>query len=219
MAVMAVSGDLQARGVVVTDLLSHGPIDYLEALDLQRKTHQEVVAGSIPSTLILLEHQSIFTAGKRTEAHERPIAARVVDVDRGGKITWHGPGQLIGYPIVRLRDPFEVVGYVRVIESAIIRALAEFKIAAGLVDGRSGVWIEGERKIAAIGIRVAQGVAMHGFAVNVNCSLECYDEIIPCGIADASVTTISRELGSEITIDQFAPVMMREMLEALKEVV
>ena len=218
MAVMAVSGDLRARGVVVTNLLSDGPIDYLEALDLQRKTHQNVVAGSIPSTLIVLEHDSIFTAGKRTEAHERPITAPVIDVDRGGKITWHGPGQLVGYPIVRLRDPFEVVGYVRVIERAIIKALAEFQISAGLVAGRSGVWIEGERKIAAIGIRVAQGVAMHGFAVNVNCSLEPYEAIIPCGIADASVTSISMELGTDFTINQFAPVMIREMLETLEEV-
>lgn len=220
MALMAMEGDVQAEGVVVTDLLSKGPIDYLEALDLQQKTHRLVASGSIPSTLILLEHDPIFTAGKRTEAHERPnTTARVIDVDRGGKITWHGPGQLVGYPIVRLRDPFEVVGYVRVIERAIIKALAHFQIDSGLVSGRSGVWIDGERKIAAIGIRIAQGVAMHGFAVNVNCSLMAYDEIVPCGIRDATVTTLSNELGTEITIAQFAPVIREQMLEALKEVV
>ena len=220
MAVLAVDGKAPSHRVDVVDLLSRGPIDYLEALEIQRKSHQLVASGQSPSTLILLEHEPIFTAGKRTEIHERPVtSAPVVDVDRGGKITWHGPGQLVGYPIVRLRDPMEVVGYVRVIERAIIDALSHFHINAGLVPGRSGVWIQGQRKIAAIGIRVAQGVTMHGFAVNVDCSLAAYDEIIPCGIDDAAVTTMSKELSTSITVAQFAPVMEQTMIEALREVV
>lgn len=220
MAVLEVDGKAPSQRVDVVHLTGKGPIDYLEALEIQRKTHWLVSLGQSPSTLIMLEHQPVFTAGKRAESHERPVTnARVIDVDRGGKITWHGPGQLVGYPIVKLRDPLEVVGYVRVIERAIINALAHFHIEAGLVPGRSGVWIEGERKIAAIGIRVAQGVTMHGFAVNVDCSLAAYDEIIPCGIADAAVTTMSKELSTSITVAQFAPVMEQTMIEALREVV
>lgn len=188
--------------IEVINLLDSGPLDYAEALDLQRSIHQEVAIGDRGSTLLFLEHRSVYTAGKRTQPDERPINAPVVDVDRGGKITWHGPGQLIGYPIIKLRDPHELVGYVRQIEGAIISSLSQLKIVGGRVEGRSGVWIEGKRKIAAIGIRVAQGVTMHGFAVNVNCSLDPYQEIIPCGIADSEVTSISRELDRNVSITE-----------------
>ncbi len=210
------------RGDAVIDLinlLDLGPIDYSTALDLQRSIHDEVASGARNSTLLLLEHHSIFTAGKRTEAHERPVNSPVIDVDRGGKITWHGPGQLVGYPIVKLRDPHELVGYVREIESSIIHSLAQFGIQGERVAGRSGVWIEGNRKIAAIGIRVAQGVTMHGFAINVNCSLNAYDEIIPCGITDSAVTSVAEELKRPITIADVLGVFETNMRQTLKELI
>ncbi|NQX27686.1 lipoyl(octanoyl) transferase LipB [Microbacteriaceae bacterium VKM Ac-2854] len=178
------------------------PLDYEEGWALQRRVHDEVAAGSRPDTLLLCEHPSVYTAGKRTEAHERPNdGSPVIDVDRGGKITWHGPGQLVGYPIVRLREPVDVVAYVRALEGALIEAIAEFGITGIRVDGRSGVWIRrplGADKIAAIGIRVANGVTMHGFALNVSNSLEPYARIVACGIADAGVTTMEREFGGAL---------------------
>lgn len=215
---MAIS-DIQdaLSGMEIIDLLDAGPLPYTKVLEDQRRIHEQVASGERGSTLLLLEHESIFTAGKRTEEHERPMTgATVIDVDRGGKITWHGPGQLVGYPIIKLREPQELVGYVRTLEGAIIDSLAQMDIEADRVLGRSGVWIEGRRKIAAIGIRVAQGVAMHGFAVNVNCSLAAYGEIIPCGINDSEVTSISKELGREVTIAQYAPIIERQMTIALK---
>jgi lipoyl(octanoyl) transferase len=199
-----------------------GVIEYEEALAIQRKIHQDVAAGAHPNTLILLEHPSIYTAGKRTLDEERPgNGARVLDVDRGGKITWHGPGQLVGYPIVRLSNPHELVGFVREIESGLINVCAEFGVTGVRVSGRSGVWIvdeKGERKVAAIGIRVASGTSMHGFALNVNPDLSSFDAIIPCGIADAAVTSLEIELGRKITIEEVIPVVEKHLYEALTKV-
>ena len=199
-----------------------GLVEYEEALAIQRKIHGEVASGDRPNTLMLLEHPSIYTAGKRTLAEERPIGAtRVLDVDRGGKITWHGPGQLVGYPIVRLKNPHELVGFVREIESGLIEACKEFGIFAVRVAGRSGVWIvdeRGERKIAAIGIRVASGTSMHGFALNVNPDLSAFGEIIPCGISDAAVTSLAQELNRPIDVAEVTPVVEKFMYQALAKV-
>jgi len=176
------------------------PLDYRDGWELQRRLHAEIVAGARAGTLVLAEHASVYTAGKRTEAHERPDdGSPVVEVDRGGRITWHGPGQLVGYPILRLREPVDVVAYVRSLEGVLIEVLRDVGVGAERVAGRSGVWVpraDGADKIAAIGIRVASGVTMHGFALNVSNSLEPYARIVACGIADAGVTTIERELGS-----------------------
>lgn len=186
---------------VVTGL-SANSVPYSEGLSLQRAVHQAVVSGQRPDTVILLEHEPVYTAGKRTSPDERPSdGTPVVDVDRGGKITWHGPGQLVGYPILRLAEPIDVVGYVRRLESVLIDVLAGFGIDGRRVDGRSGVWIvrDGiEEKIAAIGIRVAEGVTMHGFALNCSNSLDAYAKIVACGIRDAGVTTMSRVLGRPV---------------------
>jgi lipoyl(octanoyl) transferase len=199
-----------------------GVIEYEEALAIQRKIHQEVASGTHPNTLILLEHPSIYTAGKRTLDEERPgNGARVLDVDRGGKITWHGPGQLVGYPIVRLSNPHELVGFVREIEAGLINVCAEFGVIGVRVAGRSGVWIvdeKGERKVAAIGIRVASGTSMHGFALNVSPDLSAFEAIIPCGIADAAVTSLEIELGRKITVEEVIPVVEKHLYEALTKV-
>ena len=182
--------------------LSANSVPYIEGLDLQRAVHRAVVGGERPDTVILLEHPSVYTAGKRTAPDERPTdGTPVIDVDRGGKITWHGPGQLVGYPILRLAEPVDVVGYVRRIEGILIDVLAEFGIDGRRVDGRSGVWITGggrDEKIAAIGIRVEGGVTMHGFALNCSNSLEPYERIVACGIRDAGVTTMSLVLGRTV---------------------
>ena len=178
--------------------------------DLQRSIHANVVAVA-PDTVVLLEHQAVYTAGRRTQDFERPIdGTPVVDVDRGGKITWHGPGQLVGYPILRLSDPIDVVAYVRRIEQMLIEVCREFGVAGVQIQGRSGVWIASDshgpdRKIAAIGIRVAQGVTMHGFAINCDCDLGAFDRIVPCGISDASVTTLSRETGTTVSVLDVLP--------------
>lgn len=188
-------------------------VDYQRAWDLQRSLHTRVAAGEAPDTVLLLEHPAVYTAGKRTAAHERPFdGTPVIDVDRGGKITWHGPGQLVGYPIVRLADPVDVVAYVRRLEEALIAVCAEFGVTAGRVEGRSGVWIPAddrgrERKVAAIGIRVAQGVTMHGFALNCDPDLTWFTRIVPCGIPDADVTSLSAELGCDVTVTQVLPVV------------
>ena len=199
-----------------------GLIDYLTAWEMQREIHGAVVEGSAPNTLILLEHLSVYTAGRRTLEIEKPMdGTPVIDVDRGGKITWHGPGQIVGYPIVKLKNRNEVVGFVREIEKALIDALAEFGVASEQYCERSGVWIrdaKGDRKIAAIGIRVAKGVTMHGFALNVNPDLGAFTRIIPCGIADADVTSMAHELGRTVTIDDVQPIVERHILEALKRV-
>jgi lipoyl(octanoyl) transferase len=199
-----------------------GLVEYEDALAIQRAIHREVSAGERTNTLILLEHPSIYTAGKRTLDEERPgNGARVLDVDRGGKITWHGPGQLVGYPIVRLLNPHELVGFVREIEGGLIKVCAEFGITGVRVDGRSGVWVvdeHGERKIAAIGIRVASGTSMHGFALNVSPDLSAFDAIVPCGISDAAVTSMERELGHAISIEEVTPVVEKYLYEALTKV-
>lgn len=178
-------------------------VPYQTGLTLQRSVHAEVVSGKRPDTVILLEHESTYTAGKRTEDSERPTdGTAVVDVDRGGKITWHGPGQLVGYPIMRLPDPIDVVGYVRYLEQVLIEVCADFDLAAERVDGRSGVWVKNGQshvKVAAIGIRVAEHTTMHGFALNCSNSLKPYETIIACGIADAGTSTISELTGRLVT--------------------
>jgi lipoyl(octanoyl) transferase len=201
----------------VLEIRKLGVIDYLGAWELQRQIHASVVSGRAPDTLLLLEHPAVYTAGKRTEPHERPFdGTPVVDVDRGGKITWHGPGQIVGYPIVRLPDPMDVVSHVRRLEQALIEVCADLGLAAGRVEGRSGVWLPARdgkpaRKIAAIGIRVAQGVTMHGFALNCDCDLRAFETFVPCGISDAGVTSLSAELGREVTTEEAMPYVERRM--------
>ena len=192
-------------------------VDYLAAWDLQRAVHASVAAGG-PEKVLLLEHPPVFTAGKRTEPHERPLdaGAPVIDVDRGGKITFHGPGQLVGYPIVRLPEHVYVVDYVRRLEEALIHTCTDLGVTTARVPGRSGVWLRAsgdrpERKIAAIGIRVAQGVTMHGFALNCDVDLGWYDRFVPCGIDDAGVTSLSAELGRDVTVAEVAPVVERHL--------
>lgn len=194
-----------------------GAVDYPAAWDEQRRLHAEVVAGERGDTVLLLEHPSVYTAGKRTEPWDRPMdGTPVVDVDRGGKITWHGPGQLVGYPIVRLPDPVDVVAYVRRTEQLLIDVCAEFGLAAGRVEGRSGVWVPADdrgpaRKVAAIGIRVARGVTQHGFSINCDCDLSYYDRIVPCGIADAGTTSLTAELGRPVPVADVLPVVERHL--------
>jgi len=205
----------------VTDLRfdSIGTIDYLEAWDLQREVHAKVVAGEQEDTVLLLEHPPVYTAGKRTDPHERPTdtnGAPVIDVDRGGKITFHGPGQLVAYPIVRLPDHVRVVDFVRRLEEVMIRTCADFGVATARVPGRSGVWLKAdergqERKIGAIGLRVSKGVTMHGIALNCDVSLDWYDRFIPCGISDAGVTTLSIETDRDVTVAETLPVLQRHL--------
>ena len=199
-----------------------GLVEYEEALAIQRRIHCDVSSGARPNTVILLEHPAVYTAGKRTLDEERPHnGAPVIDVDRGGKITWHGPGQLVGYPIVRLQNPHELVGFVREIEAGLINVCQDFGITGQRIAGRSGVWVcdeQGERKIAAIGIRVASGTSMHGFALNVAPDLSAFSAIIPCGIADAQVTSMERELGRAITIEEVQPSVERHLFDALAKV-
>ncbi len=203
-------------------LTRHGVIDYEKAWQVQRNIHADVVAGTRPNTLLLLEHPSVYTAGRRTLDSEKPQdGTPVINVDRGGKITWHGPGQIVGYPIVKLANPHELVGFVREIEAGLINVCADLGIDATCVSGRSGVWIrddKGDRKIAAIGIRVTQGVTMHGFALNVNPDLSNFTRIIPCGIADAEVTSIEKELARSVSIDEVMPLVERHIFESLKKV-
>ena len=178
-------------------------VPYRQGWDLQRTLHADIIAGTRPDTLLLLEHEAVYTAGARTARHERPVdGTPVVDVDRGGKITWHGPGQLVGYPLVRLPEPVDVVAHVRRLEDLLIEVIRTFGVAGERVDGRSGVWVERAgslEKVAAIGVRVQRGVTMHGFALNCDNSLEPFRSIIPCGIADAGVTTLSQVTGRDIS--------------------
>ncbi|MHB1165888.1 MAG: lipoyl(octanoyl) transferase LipB [Candidatus Nanopelagicales bacterium] len=206
------------RGFVVEHVgFGASAVDYQQAWDLQHHVHGEVAAGQRPDTVLLLEHSPVYTAGRRTEPLERPFdGTPVIDVDRGGKITWHGPGQLVGYPILRLPDPVDVVAHVRRIEAMLIDVCAELGVAARQVGGRSGVWIPAgaggpERKIAAIGIRVSRGVTLHGFALNCDCDLAWFDRIVPCGIADAGVTSLSRELDREVSVAEALPVVERHL--------
>jgi lipoyl(octanoyl) transferase len=190
-----------------------GLVPYEQAWQRQRDIHDAVVAGTSPDTVLLLEHPSVYTAGRRTEPWERPFdGTPVIDVDRGGKITWHGPGQLVGYPILRLPDPIDVVAYVRRIEAMLIEVCTELCVNAGRVDGRSGVWLAAddkgpERKIAAIGIRVARGVTLHGFSINCDADLGAFGRIVPCGIADAGVTSLTTELGRDVTVADVLPMV------------
>jgi lipoyl(octanoyl) transferase len=196
-------------------------VEYRRAWSYQRVLHDQRAADEIGDVVLLLEHQPVYTAGRRTEVRDRPLdGTPVTEVDRGGKITWHGPGQLVGYPIVRLPSHVYVVDYVRRLEEALIGVCADFGVRAGRVKGRSGVWLPGsggrpERKVAALGVRVARGVTMHGFALNCNCSLSGFDAIVPCGIRDAGVTTLSIELGREVTVSEAMPVVEHHLAELL----
>jgi len=199
--------------------LGSDAVDYLEAWKLQRDIHAEVVAGTRPDTVLLLEHPPVYTAGKRTAPHDRPLdpgGAQVIDVDRGGLITFHGPGQLVGYPIVTLPDHVKVVDYVRRVEEALIHVCADLGVTTARVPGRSGVWLRAddrgpERKIAALGIRVSRGVTMHGFALNCDVDLGWYDRFVPCGINDAGVTTLTQELGHLVTVNDVLPTVERHL--------
>jgi len=196
-------------------------VDYRDAWELQRRIHADVVARTAPDTVLLLEHEAVYTAGRRTEPMDRPPGGTpVIDVDRGGRITWHGPGQLVGYPIVRLPMPLDVVGHVRRLEDALIAACADLGLATVRVAGRSGVWVAADdrgpdRKVAAIGVRVAQGVTQHGFALNCDCDLAAFDHIVPCGIRDAGVTTLTAELGRRVTVEEALPIVEARTFEAL----
>jgi lipoyl(octanoyl) transferase len=238
-------------------------VPYLQGWELQRRLHEQRAADEIPDTCLLLEHPAVYTAGKRTAAGDRPVGdpgAPVIDVDRGGKITWHGPGQLVGYPIIKLADPIDVIAYVRALEQALIRICADFGVTARQVDGRSGAWVLGggqaadpagagtraagatgsgtqatdpagagtqaagtqapgmpspDRKVAAIGARVSRGVTMHGFALNCDCDLSWFDRIVPCGIRDAGVTSLSAETGRQVTVAEVLPSAERALAAAL----
>lgn len=197
-----------------------GTIDYQDAWQMQRDLAEARIAGG-PDTLLLLEHPPVYTAGKRTEPHERPVdGTPVIDTDRGGKITWHGPGQLVGYPIVGLTEPLDVVNFVRRLEDSLISVCASLGLETGRIDGRSGVWVPGNgrqpaRKIAAIGIRVARATTLHGFALNCDCTLDGYGAIVPCGIADAGVTSLTAELGRRVTTDDVAERVAAAVCDAL----
>jgi lipoyl(octanoyl) transferase len=198
-------------------------VDYVRAWDMQRAVHARRVSGEVPDSCLLLEHAPVYTAGKRTAVSDRPVGdpgAPVVDVDRGGKITWHGPGQLTAYPIVKLREPLDVVAYVRALEEAMIRVCAEFGLTATRVPGRSGAWIPAsggrpDRKVGAIGARVARGVSMHGLALNCDCDLSWFDRIVPCGIRDAGVTSLTVETGIRVSVPDVTPLLERHLAAAL----
>jgi lipoyl(octanoyl) transferase len=201
-------------------------VDYAEGWSLQREVHARRVADEVPDCCLLLEHQPVYTAGKRTAMSDRPIGdpgAPVIDVDRGGKITWHGPGQLTAYPITKLRQPMDVVAYVRALEEAMIRVCGEFGITAVRVEGRSGAWVPGipgdplrpDRKVGAIGARVARGVTMHGLALNCDNDLSWFDRIVPCGIRDAGVTSLTAETGIRVSVADVTPLLERHLAAAL----
>ncbi len=206
------SAILTENQLKVTEL---GVVDYLSAWKLQKQIHQGVVDSQSENTLLLLEHPSVYTAGRRTEILDRPLDdTPVIDVDRGGKITWHGPGQLVGYPIIKLKNSADVVGFVRELETALISLCTEFGIKADRYCERSGVWVrddKSDRKIAAIGLRVAKGVTMHGFALNVNPDLSAYEKIIPCGITGAKVTSLTAELGREVSVNEVLPIIKKHI--------
>ena len=213
------AGSLVDQTVVV----HAGVLDYQEAWQLQRDTVEAIIAGTTPNTLFLLQHPSVYTAGRMTKPEDRPLdGTPVIDVDRGGKITWHGLGQIVGYPIVKLKNRSDVVGFVREVESALIEVCIEFGIPAERYCERSGVWIrdeKGDRKIAAIGMRVAKGVTMHGFALNVSPDLTAYDKIIPCGYSDTGVTSMAKELDRNVSIEEVIPLVESKILAALSKVI
>lgn len=195
--------------------LGDDAVEYHDAWAMQRQLHAQIVAGQRSETMLLLEHQAVFTAGRRTQPHERPATGvPVVDTDRGGKITWHGPGQLVGYPLMRLPAPVDVVSYVRRVEELLMAVCSKFGVSTHRVDGRSGVWVPGsaggpDRKIAAIGIRVSRRVTMHGFALNCNPDLSVFSSFVPCGISDAGVTSLSLELGRQVDVAEALPVVQQ----------
>jgi lipoyl(octanoyl) transferase len=200
-------------------------VDYVAGWDLQREVHARRVAGVVPDSCLLLEHAPVYTAGKRTAVSDRPAGdpgAPVIDVDRGGKITWHGPGQLTAYPITKLREPVDVLAYVRALEESMIRVCAEFGLRAVRVEGRSGAWLPAdpsrgliERKVGAIGARVARGVTMHGLALNCDCDMSWFDRIVPCGIRDAGVTSLTAETGIDVSVADVTPLLERHLAAAL----
>jgi lipoyl(octanoyl) transferase len=198
-------------------------VDYVRAWDMQRGVHARRVSGEVPDSCLLLEHAPVYTAGKRTAFSDRPAGdpgAPVIEVDRGGKITWHGPGQLTAYPIIRLRDPLDVVAYVRALEESMIRVCGEFGLEAVRVEGRTGAWIPAsrglpDRKVGAIGARVARGVTMHGLALNCDCDLTWFDRIVPCGIRDAGVTSLTAETGIRVSVADVTPLLERHLAAAL----
>ena len=202
------------------DVRQLGMVEYLAAWQLQRDQAEARVAGG-PDTLLLLQHPPVFTAGRRTQPHERPLqGAPVIDTDRGGKITWHGPGQLVGYPIIGLAEPLDVVNYVRRLEESLIKVCADVGLQAGRVDGRSGVWMpDGKgvpaRKVAAIGVRVSRATTLHGFALNCDCDLNAFTTFVPCGISDAGVTSLSAELGHTVTVDDVRSAVADAVCDAL----
>jgi lipoyl(octanoyl) transferase len=206
---------------IVIEFRHLGVVPYDEAWQLQRDIHADRVADTIPDTCLLLQHPPVFTAGRRTQDFERPIdGTPVIDVDRGGRITWHGPGQLVGYPIVRLPMPVDAVGHVRRLEEALIAVCAEFGVDAIQIAGRSGVWVPGHggaaaRKIAAIGVRISRCTTMHGFALNCDPDLSWFGRIVPCGIDDADVTSLSREVGRDVTVDEVTPWVEQHLTDAL----
>lgn len=203
----------------ILNVMHAGLVDYSTAWQEQRRIHEAVAAGERPDTVMLLEHPSVYTAGKRTNSWDRPVdGTPVIDVDRGGRITWHGPGQLVGYPIMKLPDPIDVVAYVRRTEQLLIEVCAELGVRTTRVagEGRSGVWVPADdrgpdRKIAAIGVRVARGTTLHGFALNCDCDLSYYDRIVPCGIRDAGVTSLTAELGRQVTVAEALPIVERKL--------
>jgi lipoyl(octanoyl) transferase len=197
-------------------------VPYPQGWELQRLLHERRVGGEIPDTCLLLEHEPVYTAGKRTSPLDRPLTdpgIPVIDVDRGGKITWHGPGQLVGYPIIQLAEPLDVIAYVRALEEALMRSCAEVGVATTRVEGRSGVWIteagQQDRKVAAIGIRVSRGVTMHGFELNCDCDLDWFGKIVPCGIRDAGVTSLSTETGRPVTVADMTGVVQQHLADVL----
>jgi lipoyl(octanoyl) transferase len=198
-------------------------VPYPQALALQRELHERRVLGEIPDTCLLLEHTAVYTAGKRTSPADRPLGdpgAPVIEVDRGGKITWHGPGQLVGYPIVALGEPVDVVAYVRATEEVMLRACADFGVPAVRIEGRSGAWVRGtggrqDRKVGQVGIRVARGVTMHGIALNCDCDLSWFGKVVPCGISDAGVTSLAAETGRDVTVQDVLPAVERHLADIL----
>jgi lipoyl(octanoyl) transferase len=197
-------------------------VEYREAWRLQREIQDAVVAGDRQDTCLLLEHRAVYTAGRRTQPFERPVTGTtpVLDVDRGGRITWHGPGQLVGYPIVHLSDPVDVVAYVRDVEEAIIGACRDLGLDPGRIEGRSGVWFPADergpdRKVCAIGIRVSRGVTMHGFALNCDCDFAGFDAIVPCGLTDVGTTSLTRELGRTVSVREMLPVVEKHLAAVL----
>jgi len=200
-----------------------GTVEYRTAWQLQRDLTDARVAGG-PDTLLLLEHPPVYTAGRRTEPHERPVNGAagpdVIDTDRGGKITWHGPGQLVGYPVIGLAEPLDVVKYVRRLEESLMKVCADLGLDTVRVDGRSGIWVPGgggrpARKVAAIGVRVSRATTMHGFALNCDCDLGAFTAIVPCGISDAGVTSLSAELGRTVAVDEVRAAVAAAVCDAL----